>query len=241
MTPEEQDQERVRRLLADSAGPEPTPDAVRDRLDAVLADLVAERAAGAPPGDLPGELPPVAPLPRRRRAAWAKGLVAAAAVAVVAYGVGTVVSHEGTNVTSSSAGSASSADRQAQASAGQKALLPSSSAGGSAPVQHGRYHLAEARLHTATLRRDLRRLTARFDTVRGGAAGAPQHLENLPSPRAGCVIPPSGRGDDVYPVRLDGKPATVVLRRAVAGTRVVDVYACDNVAPPLVHTRLPVR
>ena len=227
MTPEEQDQERVRRLLA---------------------DLVTERAARAtepatePTTGPAGELPPVAPLPRRRRAAWAKGLVAAAAVAVVAYGVGTVVSHGEANVTSSSAGSASSANRQApQASTGQKALLPPSSAGGSAPAQHGRYHLAEARLHTATLHRDLRRLTAAVDTVRGGAASGPQHLGNLPSQPAGCAIPPNGRGDDVYPARLDGKPATVVLHRAVAGTRVADVYACDNVSSPVAQTRLPAR
>ncbi|MDT9592961.1 hypothetical protein RDV89_07765 [Nocardioides zeae] len=87
--------EAVARLLREARADEPVPDAVASRLDAALADLVAERAAAPPdpstrvaspppPHALP---PPVSLAARRHRRRTGLLLAAAAVVAVGAVGV----------------------------------------------------------------------------------------------------------------------------------------------------------
>lgn len=85
------------RLLASARHDDGIPDDVAARLDDVLADLGAERAATAPADRAPAEVPaePGVPAPvdlaaRRRRSRWTTGLLVAAAVVVVA-GVGVSV------------------------------------------------------------------------------------------------------------------------------------------------------
>lgn len=70
--------EQVARLLASAGGAEPTPPDVATRLDAALADLVAERGVTAPVVTLPE---------RRARRTWAPRLLVAAGVLGVA-GIG---------------------------------------------------------------------------------------------------------------------------------------------------------
>ena len=82
LTPEQE--EHVRRLLADARHTEPAPDAVVARLDKVLAGLADEPARSADVVHLAH---------RRRRAATL--LVAAAAVVVVGVGLGQVLPHGG--------------------------------------------------------------------------------------------------------------------------------------------------
>ena len=84
-------EEAVRRLLAESAGDEPMPAEVGARMDGLLTELSAERAAGAREvgaADAATDAdPPVTTLRSRRRRRLARGLLAAAA-AVVVVGIG---------------------------------------------------------------------------------------------------------------------------------------------------------
>lgn len=84
-------EEAVRRLLAESAGDEPMPAEVRARMDGLLTELGAERAAGAREVGAADAVtdadPPVTTLRSRRRRRLARGLLAAAA-AVVVVGIG---------------------------------------------------------------------------------------------------------------------------------------------------------
>ncbi|KRB76406.1 hypothetical protein ASE01_15665 [Nocardioides sp. Root190] len=82
----------VRRLLAEAGGPEPLPDEVAARLDAGLADLVAERSA-LPIVSHPeshGVVVPLDAAARRRRVRVRVLLGAAAAVVAVGVGAGAV-------------------------------------------------------------------------------------------------------------------------------------------------------
>lgn len=75
----------VQRMLADAGGPEPMPPEVAARLDDVLLELAQGRAQGSTStaGDAVVEL--------RARRRWPRLLLAAAAVVVGGYGVGTVL------------------------------------------------------------------------------------------------------------------------------------------------------
>lgn len=95
----------VRTLLAGLRVEEPLPDAVATRLDAALADLVAERRAGALNAAEPASGGRVVPLRRR----WPQLVAAAAAVVVVGTGVQQVM--QGGVDSMTSAGQAESADR----------------------------------------------------------------------------------------------------------------------------------
>jgi hypothetical protein len=48
-------------------------------------------------------------------------------------------------------------------------------------------------------------------------------------------------GDDLSPARLDGRPATLVVRRAEGGTRVAEVYWCGDGRTLLAETEVPAR
>jgi hypothetical protein len=104
-----QQQEAVRRLLAEARHDEPVPAHVGARLDAVLAGLAAEgpRAVDPPP---PGSGAPVVDLGARRRRRVVALLGAAAAVVVLGVGVAQVVDPGQDEAASDSGGSAASAD-----------------------------------------------------------------------------------------------------------------------------------
>ncbi len=87
MTPQQplDPDEAVRRLLADARHDAPVPEDVVRRLDATLADLVAERSAETIGTDKPGLTDaPVVDLAARRRRRLGGAVLAAASVAVVA-------------------------------------------------------------------------------------------------------------------------------------------------------------
>ncbi len=97
LTPEQE--EHVRRLLADARHTEPTPDAVVARLDKVLAGLADEPARSADVVHLAH---------RRRRAATL--LVAAAAVVVVGVGLSQVLPNGGDSESADSQAPAAGAE-----------------------------------------------------------------------------------------------------------------------------------
>jgi hypothetical protein len=212
------DEEQVRRALAASAANEPMPDDVVARLDDVLAGLVAERGRATQGGDDAGS-PDVTELGDRRRRRWPQLLVAAAALGVVAVGVGTVVRSAG-----GGSGESSSAGGQAAHSQDHSTAGGSTESLKAAPVPVGPL----PRLHSSSLHADVARLVngreARALTD-GPAARAP-----LPS-RAACVLPAGPSGTRVVAVRLDGRRATLVLSPRHDGVREATVYSCGEAAP----------
>jgi hypothetical protein len=248
--------ELVRALLGEvGREPEPLPDDVADRLDDVLAGLVAERAGTA---TRPADSPAVVPLDRarRRRRRGAQVLVAAAAVVV-----------GGWTVSNLDLGSGTSGDDA------------SGSGGGSAAPQAGGSSAAEQSftLSSGSLRADARRLVAADVADLDSGADAPQagakplddtdgihatqdthgtgRLERQDGPATGsrvgglagvptraaasqradgsCLDPPVPTGLTRLAVAYDGAPATAVLRPAGPATsgapRVrVEVWACSS-------------
>jgi len=209
--------EDVRRLLVSAASPGPTlPAEVAERLDTVLADLVASRSEEGAAGS------PVVPLvPRRRR--WPQVLVAAAAVSVLSLGVGTVLRDGGMMSAREDAASGSAAE-----SADRPETLSDKGAGEPAPTTdqdtQGSAEMARStvlRLRTRSLALDLQRVRDFALAVPAGARWS-----------AACVRPATTTGDEWLPVRLDGEPAVLLLRAPTGDRRRADVYTCEDGAEP---------
>lgn len=250
MTPDQEEQ--VRRALASVPPAQPVPPEVAARLDARLADLVAEReSASADRGTVEG-----GDTSRRRR--WPAVLVAAALVGVVGVGVGTVLD----NVTPGSLDAATEAGGDAGSAPEERAEGGAPLAEAPTPQQDGsrqpsalmdKHHryllLAERiRLGSETLRRDVSeivdlhipRTTAREDAAddEGDSATAERKVDRL---FGRCDLPATAPGDRLIAVRLDGDPATLALRRPEDGTRVAQVYSCADGGALLAHTRVSAR
>jgi hypothetical protein len=262
VTPEQE--ERVRRALAEAAAadrPEdgtdaPVPADVADRLDTVLAGLVAERAAGRP---LPtresgsGHSPPGDELAARRARRWPQVLVAAAVVAVLALTGGVVALRGlGGGQADSTAAGASSAEDAGGGSADKAAPESAGSPGGSGSEAF--VAVPPPELSSGTLRRDVQRVVAggvagqlRGDVPSAGAADQPSDQPTDQSSaasgdagggRAGarCQSPRAPRDADLVDVLLDGEPAVLVLRPGSGGAIEAQVYACDEPHRPLRET-----
>jgi hypothetical protein len=230
VTPEEE--ERVRRALASVPPAGPMPPEVVARLEATLAELGRDRR------DVP-----VDDLEERRRRRWPRVLVAAASVAVLAYGAGTVltgVSGSGDAAMSTAArdetfsggagsGSTGGAAPEA-ASPSAPGMVPSAGNGLDAKAQRHPRVLSDrtVTLHRGTLRSDVLRLArgagaGAVDTTGGEAGRRP--IAGLLAP---CEAPALDLHDRLAAVRLDGHRATLVLRAANHGTSVAQVYACGD-------------
>lgn len=242
MTPEQEEQ--VRRALGSLPSEGPVPPEVVRRLDARLAELVAERDAAAAPDDL---------ATRRRRRHWRTGLVAAASVAVLGIGLGTVVddlSLGGGDSESATAGATadhgSAPDAASEDPAGGRV-------GGEAQdnrqLTEGTQYLAREPqdLSSATLESDVARvaglgpvLTAgpEVSTEGGRVPGGESSPRGLVAITA-CDLPPTRSGDQVVPVRLDGERATLVLRGDAYGTREAQIYSCDDGGVLVASTVVP--
>lgn len=251
MTPEEEEQ--VRRALAAAPPVEGLPPEVAARLDATLAGLVAERAAGET-----GPEPAVASLEERRRRRWPGVLVAAAAVSVLAYGVGTTLGGVGLSgggaestaardQTFSGAG-ADSADRgategdaeDAPEEPGALVTDREDAVAGGAPAE-GRALLVSGtvRLHRGSLREEVGRLVRDAALARAPASDKTRDSAGFLADR--CEQPDLARGDRIAAARLDGTRATLVVRKAVGGTRVAEIYSCGDGSDLLAITQVPSR
>jgi hypothetical protein len=223
-----EDEERVRRALADAADPGPVPADVADRLDAVLAGLVRERAGQSPrSAEVSAEGGP-APSPATRRR-W-PGLLAAAVVAsLVALGVGTLVRAGSGSVEQSTGSAASAPDRQATSAAPE-------GAGG-----HGTLGPAGPawRLRSATFAQDAQRLA---DSRRSTLADTPaQGLRAAAPAPPGCLVPARPPGGRVLHVTFDGRPATLVLGPVRHGAREARAYSCADAGRPLAAAQVRAR
>lgn len=222
MTPEQQDSEQqtVRRLLA-AAGrtTEPLPGEVGARLDDLLSGLVAER-------DQPGDAAPVpyADLGARRRRRWAQVLVAAAAVSVVAVGVGNLSTSRSGSESTGGAAVTATEDNADTARGGGAEAAPGD---GAAEREAGSSAVEPEAGPTATMTR-LRSgsLTRQVQQVENFALAVPVPASAQWSDA--CVRPQTRPGDAWLPVRLDGRPAVLVLRAPEGGRRTADIYTCGS-------------
>jgi hypothetical protein len=218
-TPAEED--KITRLLAEAAVPAPAPPAVVERLDDVLAGLVAERSATSPPD--PPSSDEVAAARARRR--WPRLLLAAAAVVAGGYGVSAAMD-QGVLGGSSSGGDASMSSDAGGAESDGRATA--SKRGGPTEL-NDRTSLTQ--LRSDRLDADVRRLLgdsltmAPSDTPRrdGWKSAAPRD-EGLALTRA-CA-PRSSPTGDWHAVRLDGRRAVLVTEPEAGGAVVATVYSC---------------
>lgn len=240
MTPEQEEQ--VRRALADArASHDPVPPEVVDRLDSRLAELAAERARD---GEGQGARPAAAPEPARRR--WPQAVLAAAAVVVVVVGGGFLVRQITSGSTlSTSSGSAAQSQAKAGGAGGGSANSAASApdAGRAGPqATHGEAARGPVVvLHRATLRHDVRGYLDHASLLDRGRtpAGAPSDAPTGGFPAAGCATPALAGRDKAVGALLDGRPVTLVLRAPQGGTRVAQVYSCDDPTVPVAGTTLP--
>lgn len=248
-------EEQVRRVLGSLPPEGPLPPEVATRLEATLADLMAERTSAAfhPSGD---EL-----AARRRRRRVTTGLVAAASVAVIGVALGTIG-----DLTGSGSDSAQSGEAVFDSGAAAPEAAPQDSAGGAdagalGAVPDGVRLLAGDRhdISSASLDRDVARVAARSsaassredvtgdgtdtddtdDTDNSGGTDGPGEARRRLATIAPCVVPAVEAGDVVAAVRLDGEPATLVLGAAADGIREAQIYACDDAAALLASTTVP--
>lgn len=233
--------EEVRRLLA-AAADDPAarmPQDVAHRLDGVLAGLVAERGGQ---GDL-ANTSTVVRLPERPLRRWPTVLVAAATVAVLGLGIGTALNRTDSGESSDSAAAGQAEDRSMLQSPSTDPRVkdkPDSLQQGRhpAPLEDSesdslaRKQRALPNLRSASLRADAQRIA----NLSSGALD----LSKRPAPPAECVAPAIEQGDQLFSVRLDGKPATLALRSPQNGHRLAQVYACQSTGSPVVSTSLDV-
>lgn len=265
---QEMAQEEVRRLLAAATPADRAmPEDVASRLDDVLADLVRQHAAdpagtspdtsadtadstgpgegpdsGTHNGPLPaGEVAGVTELASRRRRWRPRLLVAAAAVSVLALGVGVSLDEltgrdgEAASTAGSAGGLAGPEDRaDSRLLESQKAPPPPTSG---LPEPSGRTDLSrDTRL--PTLRRA--HLAADLQRVEDARLAVPVNPGSRLW-REACVHPDTVRGDTWLPVRLDGRRAVLVLRAPDRGRRTAEVFTCDSADTPAASATLEAR
>ncbi len=213
LTPEQE--QHVRRLLADARHTEPAPDGVVARLDKVLAGLADEPARSADVVHLAH---------RRRRAATL--LVAAAAVVVIGVGIGQVLP-EG--------GGEDSADAQHPAAGAEL----EEESGEGAPAQpdraNGSETAAEQRSYRVSTQRFARDAASLRVLVPAAAFDSDEYADELngagptlSSGRRGVCEPGAwGRGRFV-PVVYDKAPGWLVLRKPQGDSQVADLFLCGS-------------
>jgi hypothetical protein len=237
----------VRRALAEAGGPEPMPEEVVARLDAVITSLAADRPA-TPEISHPEDhrILPLDPFARHRRVR-ARYLLAAAAVVVAgAVGAGIVTDRGGSDDAMTAADQMSDDDparsdaggdsglAESPASGDDKAVVPSTAGQEAAPSQPSSLPVEPRRIVTDEPLREVRADSLREDLV------ALQHI-TLPHPAAAeydgatltapkdfmCEPADFGLGYLVG-VEYDGKPAVVAFRDTVGQTQEAEVLACGT-------------
>ncbi|MFP5252446.1 MAG: hypothetical protein ACLGH4_01445 [Actinomycetes bacterium] len=244
MTPEEQ--EAVRRALAATPPEGPMPPEVVARLEAVIAGLAAEPPSEAARSQAPAD---VTDLEQRRRRRWPRVLVAAAGVAVLAYGAGVVLDDLGPLAeTASDAGAGAAVEERAEGGGDtdtgtDQGLAPQEAGPPGADEEAALYGAGPVvELREASLRRDVLRHLDRDRVAATEEDVLTQGDAKRYSRRDGtCLLPEVSAGDEVTPARLDGRRATLVLRAARDGVRVADVYWCGDGRTLLARTQVPAR
>jgi hypothetical protein len=166
-------------------------------------------------------------------------LLAAAAVSVIALGIG-IDDLTGSQGDSSTSAEAPSVTSKEDAGGGAGAAPERLEAGSSEDAGADRdlvTPLPEAasdlpRLRTGSLRADVQRV-ADFSLTAARSGGLMRS--------GGCVLPDTEAGDEWLPVRLDGESAVLVLRAPAGGRRTAEVFTCDNRDTPAASTTIEAR
>lgn len=265
MTPEEEEQ--VRRALASAPPVQPMPSDVSARLEARLAELQAERDAGADPAETdadrsgePAALTGPTGDPARRNRRWPTLLVAAALLLVVGAGLGSILDDfTGAGGMDSMTAGEEAADGTAEEAAPRSEAAPDEEVPlAEAPSARGQYSAATGRVSKRMVltaeRVELRSesleddvvdfLTLRLPRAAADDEANSQRLEDLSADVrlrrlfAPCQLPSTRNGDQLVAVQLDGAAATMVLREPRAGARVAEVYSCDEPTRLLARTEV---
>lgn len=215
------------------------------------AEVPAEVSAGVPAGVSAGVSDggtsvPADELAARRTRRWPRLLVAAAAVGVVGIGIGTVLGQQADQESSRPADSAGRAvapesapggpetDAEGGADEGDARTLEE----GGSPGATGETPGASApALRTVSLTADVERLL-RLGLPVDARANAPEQL--VVGSRT-CRVPATSPGDELLGVRLDGRPAVLVVRAPDQGERRAEVSACADPTSLLGSTTVPAR
>ena len=213
------DDESIRRLLASSRVDEPMPPEVVDRLDDVLASLVAERTEKEAPVDLSAERS----LRRHRRRRVGLSIAAAAAAVVVA-GVGIP---QLLNTTDSSQDASTAADRASSSDADMTVLASESLTEDVTAFVRTLDDPTAPRGYASSDRTEPEELSERTD-----GDGTANDETRGPMARARPADPDSQCGwtgpGEVYAVLYDGEPADLVLRRGAGGRLIARIVICDG-------------
>lgn len=244
--------DELRGLLAGARATSAVPDDVAARLDATLADLVADRGPQEPETT-------VTPLRRRSRLAPRLLVAAAAVVFVGAGGVGLsqVLSGSSTDSASDTGGVATSADGARDDAAGSESApedAPSApqplggddvDSGGLAYDEDGLPKLTTTEFTAGTTQLSALRLQAAdagTGDVAGRTPGSTTPADGLASPgdveeqlkldrltQAAKACPgPIFPGARIVQVLLDDEPAVVVFHPMRAGLELVEARTCDG-------------
>lgn len=215
-------EEHVRALLGElgpGPGGAPMPPAVASRLEDTIARLAGERTRAAPVGNpSPGRTPANATggdlVPLRRRRVTR---LAAAAAAVIVLGGGGVAA-----VSLGVFGEGSTASEQNSASAGSSA--DASSGAERTPELSSESFAAEVTmlLRSAGLSSPAQRRAPQAPRA-PGALGTPAN----PGSQA-CPGPRVTDGAVPNPVRLDGRPAVLLVHPARSGHQLVEAWSCSG-------------
>lgn len=246
LPPEEE--ARIRALLSGARETGPMPAGVAARLDQVVVGLAADRAvSGTEPHPETGSEATVHPLSRTRRLRVVAVLGAAAAVVVLALGVGAFIDRDPEGVNDASMADSGAVDRgeeadedvaREQESLGTSGEQAPTEAGSDAPwvmrivTDRGAYPVSARQLT-----RDLARIQ---DEVLASPGVARYGKAKIYEPRGfSCPSADYGRGILVA-ARYDGDPAYVVFRQPMGDTQVVEVLQCGT-GDLLRSTTLPTR
>lgn len=228
------EQEQVRRLLAEARHDEPMPADVVARLDRVIADLADEPRRSATVVRLAD---------RRRRAA--RMLVAAAAVVAVGVGGAQFLQGMGGQSESSTAGSAADEPMAAESEEG---AAPQDSAGGAESEATGEptrpYQLRSQRFSRdaaalQALSDDLDTASENSDGPGRGASSYDASSLRRAAKQSVCEPGDWGRGRFLAVV-YDGTPGWMVLRPPAGDTQVADLFLCGS-EQAVRSVTLPVR
>ncbi len=217
------------------------PDDVSARLDAVLADLAAEREPAEETVHLP------VPMTPRRHRRWAGAVLAAAALTVGGYSLAA------TGLLTGVAGGSDSGDAvTAEATDDSADALEDGAPGAPGGRDQAVGGVQVEELTSQTLQEDARRLAADRLPVAAAPLGdgdgsrpeSDQSVGNDASQRSAakaqqgeaqqaeaqpvrrCTPPPDRIRGVRTPVTLDGVPATAVIRAQTDGAAVVQVWSC---------------
>jgi hypothetical protein len=225
LTPEQE--QEVRRLLADARHDEPMPTEVAARLDRVLSDLAAEPGGGVSDEE---QAASVVALASRRRRRVTSVLVAAAAVVAIGVGLGQLTDLGGSSSSDSAAERSTTSADSARTGAGSGAAKedspqPSTNglASGAAPqMAFGN----PVRIRPDHFSADVAR--ARHLSDKSASYDA-RDLDSLETAGGKIDCTPADWGSGTFvPVIYDGHPGVLAFRPVNGDTQVADLFGCGS-------------